>query len=184
MPTNLINKAIIGISIKLLLFFVAWFAFYEFIGKTYIDPFLTYWVTNTAGNLMGLFQSGFDQEIHDNYNTLLLNGQSMIEVGDACNGMVLYPIFIGFIFLLPGDWKKRAIFILFGSIIIFFANMLRVVALVNIYQRWPAYLDFNHRYTFTLLVYGVIFGLWMLYVKSLDGKSPMAINRTQAKKIV
>jgi len=30
----------------------------------------------------------------------------------------------------------------------------------------PQYVEFNHTYTFTLFVYGIIFLLWMWWVKS------------------
>jgi hypothetical protein len=37
--------------------------------------------------------------------------------------------------------------------------------LVLINNHYPQYLDFNHLYTFTILVYAIIFILWYIWAK-------------------
>jgi hypothetical protein len=39
------------------------------------------------------------------------------------------------------------------------------LALIQFYN--PAYLEFNHHYTFVVIVYGIIFGLWIIWVNRL-----------------
>jgi len=44
--------------------------------------------------------------------------------------------------------------------------VLRVVALITINYYAPQYIEFNHTYTFTILVYSIIFLLWMWWVNA------------------
>ena len=56
-----------------------------------------------------------------------------------------------------------------GVATVHFANYLRVMALMWIQVYWPESLDFNHHYTFTVLVYGVIFLLWYIWAVKIVG---------------
>jgi exosortase/archaeosortase family protein len=71
-----------------------------------------------------------------------------------------------FVIAFPGSVKKKLWFIPLGIVIIHFANVLRVIGLAAINYVAPQYLEFNHTYTFTILVYGIIFLLWMWWVKA------------------
>jgi len=83
----------------------------------------------------------------------------------ACNGQVLYALYIGFILATPGLTKHKIAAISLGSISIFVVNSLRVIALCLIKVNAPQYLAFNHKYTFTVVVYSCIFAMWMLWIK-------------------
>jgi len=58
-----------------------------------------------------------------------------------------------------------------GIVLIFALNVLRVVGLAivqkNVSEKW---LEFNHTYTFTIIVYAFIFGLWLIWVNKIAGK--------------
>jgi exosortase/archaeosortase family protein len=55
-----------------------------------------------------------------------------------------------------------------GLIIIHFLNVARVVGLALIVHYNEAWLSFNHDYTFTLVVYGVVFGLWWFWINKFS----------------
>ena len=76
----------------------------------------------------------------------------------------------------PGSWKKKLWFIPFGIITIHLINVLRIIglALTVFYFPDPELLDFNHTYTFTVLVYGYVFYLWFLWSKI--GHSPTSLK--------
>ena len=59
----------------------------------------------------------------------------------------------------------KLIFIPIGILIVHGLNLLRLVALALIVVYHPDSLQFNHKYTFTILVYVCIFFLWMIWVK-------------------
>jgi exosortase/archaeosortase family protein len=88
-----------------------------------------------------------------------------VWVGDNCNGFKLFSIFSIFLIAYPGNWKSKLWFIPLGILIVHLANITRVMSLVAINDSNPAYLDFNHDYTFTLFVYSIIFGLWYWWLK-------------------
>ncbi|GAB3830638.1 exosortase X [Hymenobacter jeollabukensis] len=95
-----------------------------------------------------------------------VDSQPAVLVFDACNGLVLYALFTGFIVAFPGGaWRLKLPYIALGIGIIYLLNVLRVAALAlnQLYSR--STVDFNHHYTFTFIVYGCIFLLWMLWVR-------------------
>jgi exosortase family protein XrtF len=94
-----------------------------------------------------------------------ISGKKILQMVPACSGQVLYPLFIGFIVATPGKIKDKVMISLAGSIVIFIVNAIRVLALCLIKIHAPSYLAFNHKYTFTIIVYGCIFGMWMIWIK-------------------
>jgi hypothetical protein len=45
---------------------------------------------------------------------------------------------------------------------------LRAAILALIQLKAPEHLDFNHHYTFTVIVYSFIFALWMIWVNNFS----------------
>lgn len=116
----------------------------------------------TAGLLRLLGIAG-----HVEHETLVsISNQPAVWVGNPCNGLVLYALFAGFVLAFPGDGKRKGWFIPVGCSAIYGLNVVRVAALA-ILQHWgPAgSVDFNHHYTFNLIVYGAIGALWMSWVR-------------------
>ena len=93
------------------------------------------------------------------------NGIKLLQMVPACNGQVLYPLFIGFIIATPGLLRDKLKFIVAGSVTIYFINALRVLILCLVKIHAPDYLAFNHKYTFTVLVYACIFGMWLIWIQ-------------------
>ncbi|MDQ3190827.1 MAG: archaeosortase/exosortase family protein [Bacteroidota bacterium] len=98
-----------------------------------------------------------------------IDGAHGLWVGDACNGLTLFALFTGFIIAFPGPIKSKLWFIPLGLVSIHFINILRIVGLAVTQLYFPDSLDFNHTYTFTFLVYGWVFLLWVGWVR-LAGK--------------
>lgn len=55
---------------------------------------------------------------------------------------------------------KKLLFLISGIFIIHLVNIIRTSALTYMEKEYREYLDFNHNYTFQLIVYGVVFILW------------------------
>jgi exosortase family protein XrtF len=93
-----------------------------------------------------------------------IDGTGGLWIGDNCNGMSLFGLFSGFIIAYPGSWKKKLIYIPVGILLIEFMNIIRIIvlAILDTYSR--AWTEFNHTYTFTIVIYGFIFLLWMTWV--------------------
>jgi exosortase family protein XrtF len=128
------------------------------------DDFLTYQISLASGWLLNL--AGYDVTVQN--TAIIMNGEELVRVGAACNAMVLMALFAGFIIAFPGPLVGKMVFIPLGILIINILNLLRVslLALNAFYSEQT--LDFNHKYTFTLVVYAAIFYLWMIWVQKFS----------------
>lgn len=101
----------------------------------------------------------------DNIRTIGIEGGHLLWIGDPCNGVGLFAVFLIFLLAYGGPWKHKLWFGTLGILSIHLINALRVAALcivVSINYEW---LNFNHDYTFYVIVYGWVFLLWYLWVK-------------------
>ena len=159
------QKAMVLFVIKAILLYIVWFISYDYFiaPNQQVDQYLNFRVATDAGSILDLF--GFEGSTQPgNLQTLVcIQNQAVVGVGNPCNGLELFVLFAGFIICFPGDWKNKWWFILVGSIVIHFINVLRTVSLSLIQYKAPEHLDFNHHYTFTILVYSIIFILWMFW---------------------
>lgn len=89
-------------------------------------------------------------------------------IGEPCNGIKVMGLFAIFLIAFPGEWKHKLWYIPAGIVIIHIANAFRVSGLTIIEAKWPQYLDFNHNVTFQVLIYGIIFLLWYIWVQKFS----------------
>ena len=100
-----------------------------------------------------------------------IDGASGLWIGDNCNGIALFSLFACFIIAYKGKIKYKLIYIPLGIISIQLLNIFRVVvlAIIDTYSReWT---EFNHTYTFTIIIYGYIFLLWMTWVNRFSERN-------------
>lgn len=105
----------------------------------------------------------------DLMRTIGIDGTHGLWVGDPCNGLTLFALFIVFVAVFPGPRKSKLWFIPLGILLLHLLNMLRIVALSIIVKESPEYLNFNHIYVFTTLLYLSIFILWYIWIQSFSG---------------
>jgi exosortase family protein XrtF len=99
----------------------------------------------------------------DPIRTIGIDGTHGLWIGDPCNGITLFALFIIFVVAYPGPALRKLWFIPLGMIVIHLANVIRIIGLSIIVTYDYAYLDFNHNYTFTIFVYSFVFLLWYLW---------------------
>jgi exosortase family protein XrtF len=100
---------------------------------------------------------------------LYINGTSGIFIGDSCNGISLFALFSIFIIAFPGKLLAKLFFIPIGVLIIHLLNVMRIVALAIIQTYSYHWTEFNHTYTFTIIMYFCIFSLWMMWINKFSG---------------
>jgi len=103
--------------------------------------------------------------------TIGVQGGHLLWIGDPCNGVGLFAVFTLFLLAYPGPWRHKAWFIAFGLLTIHVINVLRIAALCIIVTIDYELLNFNHDYTFYVIVYGWVFLLWWLWVTRFAGPS-------------
>lgn len=149
--------------------YTGWLLLYYLFIKTSTswDYHLNYNIVELAKVFFSIFDVNAVIETESDHVILLLDAGNYrgIWVGDECNGFTLFSIFTIFIVAFPGQIRSKLWYIPLGLIIIHFANVIRVMALVLINNYYPEYLDFNHLYTFTIFVYSIIFMLWYIWAK-------------------
>lgn len=102
-------------------------------------------------------------DIND-FQVIGIHGSVGVWVGKACDAISLFIIFSVFILAFPGNQRDKWWFVPFGILTIHVINVLRVVGLTIITYYKPEWLEFNHTYVFTFLVYTYIFMLWAWWV--------------------
>lgn len=100
-----------------------------------------------------------------------------VWVGAACNAVTLIFLFAVFVLAYPGHQKSKIWFVPLGIVSIHILNIVRVCALALIAFYKPDLLAFNHTYTFTFIVYGYIFFLWMLWANKFSSITPSNENK-------
>ena len=150
--------------------YVFWYCAYEF----WIHPEHTFdlFVVQNTLDIAKICLQTFGYVVTQPETRLLkIEGTGGLFLGDACNGIPLFALFSIFIIAFPGPWKKKIIFIPIGILLIHLANVIRVILLALIQFKNNEWVEFNHTYTFTILMYVFIFGMWMLWVKKYSGVS-------------
>lgn len=99
-----------------------------------------------------------------------VDGTGGLWIGDNCNGITLFALFTWFIVAYKGKLKYKIPFIVLGIMSIELLNVLRIVGLAILDTISRAWTEFNHTYTFTILIYGYIFVLWMIWVNRMSEK--------------
>jgi exosortase family protein XrtF len=100
-----------------------------------------------------------------------VDGTGGLWIGDNCNGIALFALFTGFIIAYPGNWKKKLVYIPVGILLIQCLNIIRIVSLAILDTRSRAWTEINHTYTFTIIIYGFIFFLWMFWTNKVSDKT-------------
>lgn len=158
-----------------LLFYVGWFLLYEFIihpwgrlDRAVIDALILHagWLLRVLG--YELIPEPANAEL---IRTIGVQGGTLLWIGDPCNGVSLFAVYLIFLVAYPGPWKHKLWFGALGVLSIHAINTLRVAALCLITRIDYELLNFNHDYTFYVVVYGWVFLLWWIWVKRFGAMS-------------
>jgi exosortase family protein XrtF len=170
--------------IRFLLYFaglyLGWFLLYDswLHPQGGLDHFVNYYTIWVAEDFLELF--GY--AVHVSGQVIAIEGTSGVFVGDSCNSITLVALYVGFLIAFPGNLKSKFYFIGIGTVLIWLLNILRIAALAMLDTISREWTEFNHTYTFTLLMYGVIFLIWYVWLNKYAGfrskKSPKG-NHTE-----
>ena len=151
-----------GFAIKSLLTFLVWLILYY--GFILPDGRLNTILTNSviAGTSVGLTIFGYNA--HGEGNLIYINEEPVVLVADACNGLELFALYVGFLLCFPGKPKYKLIFIPIGISLIYVINVAREVVLALNYKFFQESFDFNHKYTYVFIVYIFVFVIWRFWL--------------------
>jgi exosortase family protein XrtF len=151
------------------LLYLTWYSLYEFYirPQTTIDLWVIHRIVDHSRWLLEF--AGFALEPRNDvggfFDAVAIRNSPGVTVGAPCDGMALFGLFSVFVLAYPGRVVHKLWFIPAGIAVVHAVNVARVAGLAVIMDLNPSWLAFNHDYTFTLLVYGVVFGLWYIWVQ-------------------
>lgn len=95
---------------------------------------------------------------------MFIGDDSVVRIVEGCNAVSVVILFVAFIVAFSGNLKKMLLFILGGILLIHILNLLRIVALIIGLIKFPEYEHVMHDIIFPLFIYGVVFGLWVIWI--------------------
>ncbi len=174
MKATIKSNAFVRFIITAGILYLALYFLYQFIVRRYTfydQKFISLIIQSADSILKGFGYKTFKVLQDRDFQVIGIDGSNGVWVGSNCNAITLFSLFMVFIIAYPGNQKHKWWFILAGIITIHFLNVMRVVALAIIANSHPQYLNFNHTYTFTFLVYSFIFSLWIIWVNKFSIKT-------------
>lgn len=149
--------------------YLAWYLLFEFVlhphgglDRAAIDSLLNWAATLLKALGYELIPEPVNAE---NIRTIGVQGGHLLWIGDPCNGVGLFAVYLIFLIAYPGPWKHKLWFGTLGLLSIHLINAIRVAALCIIVKYDYELLNFNHDYTFYVIVYGWVFLLWAIWVR-------------------
>ena len=148
--------------------FIGWQLLYSLVIHPWgvLDRWLIDGLTGQAGAvLQGLGYELLPEPSGETNRYIGVQGGSFLWIGDRCDGLSVMVVFALFILAFQGPWKHKTWFIALGVAVIHAINVLRVVALCIVVTIDYELLNFQHDYSFQVVVYGVVLFLWYIWVK-------------------
>lgn len=161
--------------IKFILTFLLVYAVLSFSYKLYLDysdgskyypDYLTNLVAKQTESLLHTF--GYEAEVSEHPDEpsmkLIINNKFVARVVEGCNSISIIILFISFILAFADKFKTTFLYILAGSVLIYVVNLFRIVILSIGLYHYPWRREELHTVIFPLIIYGMVFLLWMLWV--------------------
>jgi exosortase family protein XrtF len=131
-------------------------------------------VAEHTEQLMSVFKADFQVKsvANEDFLRLIYNGSYVARMIEGCNAISIIILFISFVFSFSGKIKTTSLFLLFGSCIVYFLNVIRIAFLCVLMYNFPEKEGLLHGVLFPLFIYGVVFLLWLVWVNKFasDGK--------------
>lgn len=185
---QIFRNKVVGFLITAIIFFGLWQFLYYYIlnSHTGIDDFISKSLAYSSNEI--LHWLGYNSEVDLQY--LHEQGEEVsyiivrmkdsylpgVRIGDACNGLNLFGLFLIVIAAFPTRKDKSKNFhklwyVPLGILLIHLVNIIRVTILTIIATYNYEALNFNHDVTFKLITYAFIFMLWYIWMTKFSGFS-------------
>lgn len=95
---------------------------------------------------------------------LSINNVYIARVVEGCNAISIIILFIAFIVAFSSKITTTALYILFGSLLIYIVNIIRIAFITVALYKYPEYQKILHDIVFPSIIYGITFLLWFIWV--------------------
>ena len=151
--------------------------FYLFYLKHFSSPeFYTDYFTNLvakqSNSLLNAMRFDTVLSIPESESGMLLtiNNEYRVRIIEGCNAISIIILFLSFVIAFAEGFKKTFLFLLGGIVLIYIINIVRIAILVITLYKYPQYEKLLHGVVFPGIIYGLVFLLWMIWVKMLKSQ--------------
>lgn len=99
---------------------------------------------------------------------LFIDRHPILRIVEGCNAVSVMILFVAFVIAFNGKRMQTLFFIFFGISLIHLLNVLRIALLSLGIVYYPKYEHLLHDVFFPLFLYGVVFGLWVIWVNKFS----------------
>ena len=140
--------------------------------SSYYPDYLTHLVGKQTESVLNSIGYMTNVVPHDEEPTLkvIMEQKYLARIIEGCNGMSVIILFIAFVMSFRDTWKRTLLFILAVSALIYSVNLLRIVLLTIGLYHYPWRSEVMHEVIFPLAIYGMVFLLWMFWVRGFVKK--------------
>lgn len=135
-------------------------------GQTYYPDFMTNLVAKQSHSMLNTL--GYTTEIipHPDEPSikLIVKDKYIARIIEGCNGMSVIILFIAFIVAFSNTFKDTAMYLMVGSVLIYSANLFRIVILAIGLREYPWRSEILHTVIFPGIIYGIVCLLWLVWV--------------------
>ncbi len=137
--------------------------------KNEVDTF-SQLVANQTKSVLTLFDAEAYIEPHltEPSIKIIYKGQYISRIIEGCNALSVIILFISFVIAFTGKFKQTLLFILLGSVLIHILNIARIAMLCIALYSFPEYEHMLHGVVFPLIIYGIVFLLWVIWVNKFS----------------
>ncbi|WP_347373064.1 exosortase family protein XrtF [Aequorivita sp. Q41] len=136
----------------------------------YFPDFITNLVAEQSSAVLAGF--GYNSTLSpgqiDNAMLLTINNEYSVSIVEGCNSISVLILFVAFIIAFSEKFKKTFLFIFSGIVLIYIVNILRIAFLVVALHKFPEHENLLHSVVFPGVIYGIVFILWMVWVRMLS----------------
>ncbi|TYA74872.1 exosortase family protein XrtF [Seonamhaeicola marinus] len=142
-------------------------------GSKYYPDFITNLVSIQSDWLLELFGYNVEMLPHPNEPSMkvVVNDKYLARIIEGCNSMSVIILFMSFIIAFTGKMKSTITFVALGIVLIYVANLLRIVLLSMGLYHYPEYKHVLHTVVFPAIIYGMVFLLWFVWVNKFSKRS-------------
>lgn len=171
------NKTVVLFLFKFFGVYILLFLFYSFYlnknqqtdGGFSCAP-ITQRVAEQTNYLLNVFGYNTKIEQHDQEVSIKLffNDKIVARIIEGCNSISVIILFISFIVAFSSTFKDTALYVLFGSLMIYFTNIARIGVIAVALYKYPHNEKVLHDVFFPSVIYGMTFLLWVFWVRTFS----------------
>lgn len=158
--------------IKLILLYMVFHVLQLYFEESALGAQVNAFISNSmaigASYLMQLFGYSVTFESSSTGAQMYIAEHKSVYINHSCNAFSLLKAFVALLLATTFKNKNLLWYLPLGIASIFVVNIIRIWALAIIYELAPDYLEINHKYVFTIVVYSWIFTLFLLWVNKFS----------------